>query len=335
MSKDQRDFLFFSQTEQLGYDLETGLISVQSKEKTASLHENRWLTRSPLQLRPASTANALIRVYAEELYSGTYQNIIMIRKVKEVGTKPLFNAPALAYENYPTAEEPIDFVHFTHGSRIRGRNISLTFNAIDSAEGLGQILAVLKHYKIKATFFVNGEFMRRYPAAVKELAESEQEIGSLFYTWFNLADQRYKIDTDFLKQGLARNEDEYREITGRELTLLWRTPYFVINRSVLEAASALHYTLVGTDVDSLDSITRDTGNDSGLYRRGAVLVEEILARKKPGSIINLTVGKPGEHDAASLGRSDYLFQKLDVLINGLIQKGYTIVPVSRLIEAAR
>jgi hypothetical protein len=34
-------------------------------------------------------------------------------------------------------------------------------------------------------------------------------------------------------------------------------------------------------------------------------------------------------------RDDYLFQKLDILINELASRGYDIVPVSTLIQDAR
>jgi hypothetical protein len=48
----------------------------------------------------------------------------------------------------------------------------------------------------------------------------------------------------------------------------------------------------------------------------------------------MTVGKPGDGDPDG-GREDYLFQYLDLLINGLIERGYRIVPVSRLMEISR
>lgn len=334
-ASDVRTFLFFSQSESLGFDAETGLVSQKSRAQTFSLSEGRWVPRSPLKFRTPQTANTIQRAYAENLYAGSYQNIIMLRRVKDVGTKSLFNAPKTAYETIPKTDESMDFEYFTHGSRIRGRNVSLTFNAIDSADGLDEILQILNYYKIKATFFVNGEFLRRYPAAARQLAASGQEIGSLFYTWFNMADQRYRLDTQFLKLGLARNEDEYRDITGKELTLLWRTPYNVVNKAILDASKELRYTLVGADVDSLDTVLPGRGGSESLYRSAPDLVERILAEKKPGSVISMTLGRPSDQDAQGAERKDYLFRHLDVLINGLLEKGYTIVPVSRLIEAAR
>ncbi|MFP4552016.1 MAG: hypothetical protein ACLFNT_14515, partial [Spirochaetales bacterium] len=62
------------------------------------------------------------------------------------------------------------------------------------------------------------------------------------------------------------------------------------------------------------------------------LVERILDVKRPGSIVSMEIGVA---PSASGGREDYLFQRLDVLINGLLAQGYEVVPVSTLLENAR
>ena len=76
---------------------------------------------------------------------------------------------------------------------------------------------------------MNGEFIRRYPDAVREIADSGHEVGSLFYAYFNMTDARFTVDSDFVKSGLARNEDDYYAATGRELSLLWHAPYYIVN----------------------------------------------------------------------------------------------------------
>ena len=88
--------------------------------------------------------------------------------------------PESSTKRFPTGTKPWIFTQFTHGSRIRRREVSLVFNAIDSVEGLTEILGVPSNYGVRATFFVNGEFIRRHPGAVKEIADSGHEVGSLF-----------------------------------------------------------------------------------------------------------------------------------------------------------
>ena len=50
--------------------------------------------------------------------------------------------------------------------------IILAVDALDDASGLSSILYVLKKYKIPATFFINGEFIRRYPKETVQVAKS-------------------------------------------------------------------------------------------------------------------------------------------------------------------
>ena len=256
--------------------------------------------------------------------------MLMVRDAKGFGTNALFPPETVIYEPFPARDEPVDFSNVSHGSRLRRREVSLVFNAVDSAEGLTRILNTLTAYRVRATFFVNGEFIRRYPDAVQEIADSGHEVGSLFYAYFNMTDARFTVDRDFVKSGLARNEDDYYAATGRELSLLWHAPYYIVKSAIIAAAAEMNYTYVGRDLDSYDWVTSSDSNKArGIYLLAADLVERIIAQKKPGSIIPLQVG------AGEGKRDDYLFQKLDILINELARRGYDIVPVSTLIQDAR
>ena len=256
--------------------------------------------------------------------------MVMVRDIREFGTVTLFNPEGLAYESFPATEEPLDFESFAHGSRIRRRQVALVFDAVDSIEGLPTILETLKEYGIRGTFFVGGEAIRRYPAAMSEIAESGHEVGSLFYVNFDMTDERHNLDADFVKLGLARTEDIYFEATGREISLLWHAPYYFVNTDIIAASQEMNYTYVGRDVDTLDWATRENQASSAmLHMSAADLVERIVEKKKPGSIIPILTG------VAEGYREDYLFQRLDLLINGLIKAGYEIVPVSALMETAR
>ncbi|MDR2078339.1 MAG: polysaccharide deacetylase family protein, partial [Treponema sp.] len=190
-------------------------------------------------------------------------------------------------------------------------------------------------YEIRATFFINGDFIRRNPEAVKEIADSGHEVGSLFFTYLNITDPRFEVTQDFIRQGLARNEDDYYAVTGKELSLLWHAPYYFIRDDMIEAAAKMNYQYVGRDVDSLDWVAKR--GDSGinrLYHPAADLVERILEQKKPGSIISMRLGRPDDSREDSR-REDYLFRKLDLLINQLLARGYEIVPVSQIADHAR
>ncbi|MFQ3619889.1 MAG: polysaccharide deacetylase family protein [Spirochaetales bacterium] len=327
--------LSFSQPDQFGF--QEGLIVLQRGNTRLGYNPKTqaWKPQETFSPSPAATGNESFRVFLEPMPSGPFKNLIMVRNLKRPGTYPLFTPKVEPYEPLPEKDEIIDFTNFTHGSRVRGRYVSFVFNAVDSVEGLSEILNTLAAYNIRATFFVNGDFIRRNPGATKELAYSGHEIGSLFYTYFNITDPQFRVTSQFIKQGLARNEDEYYQTTGKELTLLWHTPYYFLRDDIVKAAQEMNYTFIGRDVDSLDwAVKRTDAGKNPLYYSSADLIERILRLKKPGSVISFQVGRPEDGQIGNW-RDDYLFQRLDLLINRLIEKGYQIVPVSVLMDLSR
>lgn len=307
-------------------------VLMKLKERNLAFDESAgaWKGVEQYSVREKSMVSDNYRVYLEGSARGCYANLLMVREARGFGTTPLFPPEATVYEPFPAVDTPVDVTNFSHGSRTRRREVSLVFNAVDSAEGLTSILNTLSAYKVRATFFVNGEFIQRYPDAVKEIAESGHEVGSLFSAYFNMTDSRFTVDRDFVKAGLARNEDDYFSVTGREISLLWHAPYYIVSSETIAAAAAMNYTYVGRDLDSYDWVSASEPNQGrGIYLPAADLVERVVAEKKPGSIIPLQAGV-GEGR-----RGDYLFQKLDIVINEIARRGYDIVPVSMLIEHAR
>ena len=175
-------------------------------------------------------------------------------------------------------------------------------------------------------------FARKGYAAttVREIVEAGHEVGSLFFTHFNMTDARFTVDAEFIKRGLARAEDEYHAVTGQELALLWHAPFYFANSQIIAAGRELKYAYVSRDVDTLDWVTADPGKAAAdIYFPAAELVERIVAKKQPGSILPVLTGRPGGL------REDYLFQKLDLLLDALLSLGYSVVPVSSLMEHAR
>ena len=321
-----------SQPGDFGHARDRDAVLTRVKDRVLAFDEasGGWKAADTYAVREKSLVSDNYRVYLEPSARGSYANMLMVREAKGFGTNALFPPETVLYEPFPTNDEPVDFTNVSHGSRLRRREVSLVFNAVDSAEGLTRILNTLTAYRVRATFFVNGEFIRRYPDAVREIADSGHEVGSLFYAYFNMTDARFTVDRDFVKSGLARNEDDYNAATGRELSLLWHAPYYIVNSGIISAAATMNYTYAGRDLDSYDWVTSSESNQArGIYLRAADLVERIVLQKKPGSIIPLQVG------AGEGRRDDYLFQKLDILINELVGRGYDIVPVSTLIQDAR
>jgi len=325
-------FLFFSQPGEYGFSKATRNVIVKQGGDIREYDPVQKTWKSARLFDPGSPKmySPNYRIYLEKSEAGSYRNLVMVRDKIGYGTKQLFKPPETLYEDFPLVDEKVDYVNFTHGSRLRRREVSLVFNAIDTVEGLTDVLNTLAEYNIRTTFFINGEFIRRHPGAVREIADAGHEVGSLFYIHFNMTDVRYQMDKEFIKRGLARNEDDYFQVTRRELSLLWHAPYYFVNSKIIEAANEMNYIHVGRDIDSLDWVTAEQASkSSGVYLPSVELVKRIMELKRPGSIISIRIGQTDGK------REDYLFHNLDVLINGLISRGYTIVPVSLLIDHAK
>ena len=276
-----------------------------------------WAAAARFEAKERSLVSDSFRVYLEVLPQGTYRNMVMVRGLRSPGTSALLAREEGGYEPFPSADEPVDFSNFSHGSRIRQREVALVFDVVENIEGLPVVLEALARYGLRCTFFVNGEAVRRYPDAVREIAESGHEVGSLFYAWFDMTDSRFQVDDEFIRRGLARNEDDYHAATGRELSLLWHAPWYFASSGILAASRQMNYTYVGRDVDPLDWVARQSPlAASGLYLRSADLVERLIRQKKPGSVIPIQVGRPEG------GREDYLFHDLELLIDALVRGGY-------------
>lgn len=124
------------------------------------------------------------------------------------------------------------------------KKASLIFDAASDAKGIGRILYILNKYDACGTFFINGEFIQRYPLETKLLSDSGNICASMFFCNVDLLNTTYMVDSDFIRQGLARNEDDFYMVTGKELSILWHAPFNRYNSVIKEAGSKSGYLYV-------------------------------------------------------------------------------------------
>ena len=218
---------------------------------------------------------------------------------------------------------------FKETEQVVGDNkkVALIFDAMDSAEGLPEILSVLSDFNIKGTFFINGEFIRRYPLETKQIASTENECASGFYSTADLTAKNFVIDSDFIKRGLARNEDEFFAATGKELGLLWHAPYYHSNELMRKAGDDAGYRYADAFVEVNDRLTfEECASLNKKYLSSGELIDSLVQNLKDGMIIPVSVGK------CTGTRKDYLYEKVDLLISAILDAGYEIVPVRVLLN---
>jgi len=278
----------------------------------ASNGTSAWSPVNNAQVRQASLASDRFRIFLQpQSAAGYYRNIPMIRSMQSTGT--------LSLVSRHTANSSYNL--------NRPAQIALCFDLYDDDTGLPLVLAALRRHNINATFFLNGEFIRRNPAGVSLIANSGHETGNMFYSPIDLSDTRYRITQDFIARGLARNEDEFHRATGRELFILWHPPFYRSSAFVNAAAASAGYTTIERTIDSGDYVSREDALRLNLRQvPPAEMIEQILQRAEAGAVIPVRLGLlPG-------GRDEYLFQRIDVLIDALLRSGFEIVPVSSVIR---
>ena len=272
---------------------------------------NPWVQVTNPQLRDVSVSSERYRVYLENQSSGYYKNIPMIRNIASFNTVSLVSG------------------HSTSSFYEQGRQmqIALCFDLYDDETGLSRVLNALRRYNITATFFMNGDFIRRNPSAAAAIAEAGHEAASLFYAPIDLSDSRYMVTPEFIAQGLARNEDEFFRVTGKELSLLWHPPFYRSSALINTAAETSGYITVTRDIDPGDWLSRDEALRLSIRQIGASeTIEQIIQKRKTGAVVPVRLGlQPG-------GKDEYLYQRIDVLLDALIRSGCSIVPVSAVIS---
>lgn len=282
--------LFLSQCKSATWDKTSkNIIALTDSYKEYFVYDevkNVWQKTYSCEPLKAQVQNQEYRIYKAEAKNSRYDNGIYVRHLSgKVNTFALYKEAMK--------------------KSASKKKIALAFDLMNSADGVNTILALCEKYDIKPTFFINGEFIRRYPKEVKKIASSGAEAASMFYTCTDLTVKDFEINEDYIKRGLARNEDEYFAVTGKELSLLWHAPFYKSNKMIRDAGSQAGYSYIEFPVeeDSIDS------------KAGKTLESQIIP---------ITVG------AKSDSEKNEFYTKLELLINSLMDGDYEIVSVSGL-----
>ena len=182
--------------------------------------------------------------------------------------------------------------------------VSLTFDAAWGNEDTEQLIEILGKYNVKATFFVCGFWVVKYPESVKALHDAGHEI-------MNHSDDHAhfsKLSAEEIVRNVTACNEKIARITGVTPTL-FRPPYGEYDDNVISTINSMGMYAIQWDVDSLD--WKDLSADQ--------IKERVLKRVGPGSIVLF-------HNAAKNTPA-----ALPGIIEGLLAEGYKIIPVSEII----
>lgn len=184
--------------------------------------------------------------------------------------------------------------------------IAISFDAAWGADDTDDLLAILKKHNIKTTFFLVGDWVRKYPEEVKRIAAAGHDIGN----HSNKHPYMTKLSEEKMREEIMAAHEEMKNLTGIEMDL-FRPPYGDYNSKVIEVGEQCGYYSIQWDVDSLD--WKEYGREA--------LVDKVLHHKNlgNGSIVLF-------HNNAK-----YTKDALDEILTGLEGQGYEIIPISQLI----
>lgn len=270
----------------------------------------RWSQSGEATERDAVLQSAHHRVFLGETSNADYENALYVRRLrKKAATKALF-----AESVQQSAPK---------------KKVALAFDAYGNADGVPAVLTALSQYQAPGTFFLNGEFIRRYPNETKQIAASGHECASMFFSLSAFEGERFVIDENFVRRGLARNEDEFSACTGQELSLLWHIPAYKENMSAFRFAQKSGYCVVHSAVRPHDLTSLEQSALTGAeYITAAAIIDRCIATlaKTGGGIVPVALG------LLSGTRESYLYTHIDLLISALLDEGYEIVPVRSFIR---
>ena len=196
---------------------------------------------------------------------------------------------------------------------LRARRIALTFDDGPNPLITPRLLDMLDAHSARATFFLIGRNVQRWPQLAAEIAARGHEIGnhSQNHLLLPLLPQR------MLLREMRRADNAIHAATGTR-PRLFRPPMGWFNRRMLRTLATHGYQPVLGDVYPQDTTRPGSG----------VIVDRVMARLAPGSIVIM-------HDG-SMSRADRT-QSIDAmaaLLPRLVAGGWTMGTVSELLAAA-
>jgi peptidoglycan/xylan/chitin deacetylase (PgdA/CDA1 family) len=249
-------------------------------------------------------------------------------------------APALAVTSFGLPPS------FNNGS-VDKKLVAITFDGGSYANAAQEILDTLRSRNVKATMFLTGEFMRKYPDVVRAIVADAHEVGNHLYSHPHLTsweqDQTQTTLSSVTPQMIARELDNtntaFRKLTGADLPPIWRAPYGEQNRQVCLWAQVAGWLHIGwrqgrTWRQNLDSNDWIPNEESPGYHAPEEVLDKIMsmADEQPGGInggiILMHLG------TARKSSDQYVHRFLGTLIDRLTERGYRFVTVGEMLGAS-
>lgn len=184
------------------------------------------------------------------------------------------------------------------------KNISIGFDAAWGADKTEKIMDICDQFGVKATFFLVGFWVEKYPDITKKIAERGFEIG----THSNSHPDMTKLSQSQQELELTTSINLIEQTAGTKVKL-FRCPYGAYNDTLLTTAENLGLVTIQWDVDSLDW--------KGLS--AMEITTRVVNGVRNGSII------------LCHNNSDHILDALPIMLDRLQKRQFKLVPIGDLI----
>lgn len=157
------------------------------------------------------------------------------------------------------------------------KNLYLTFDAGYENGYTAGILDVLKKHDVKAAFFLVGNYLKTSPELVKRMVSEGHTVGN--HT-FSHPDMSAISTEDAFREELSKLEDEYKNVTGKEMLKFYRPPQGKYSETNLKMAKELGYKTIFWSLAYVDWYESDQPTREEAF-------DKLIPRVHPGAIVLL------------------------------------------------
>lgn len=211
----------------------------------------------------------------------------------------------------PPPSKPKNDTNEKKDTKSRPR-VALTFDDGPDHKYTEQILDILKEYDVKATFFLVGTQVKKYPEIAKRIVDEGHALGNHSWSHADLT----KLSAKDLAQQIDKTQQIIKQATGVSPRLM-RAPYGALSKSVLETIHKADMKHVAWTVDTKDWAGTSV---SDMYKN------VMSNTRKDGIILMHSFG--GRKDAL-----DHTVKLLPKIIKDLQKDGYDLVTVDEMIDS--
>jgi peptidoglycan/xylan/chitin deacetylase (PgdA/CDA1 family) len=200
--------------------------------------------------------------------------------------------------------EPISVDEIPRGKGRAPKVVALTFDDGPWPHSTDRILAILRRFHVRATFFMVGTQVESYPGIVRRVAAGGHEIGNHS---FDHPDGFASLEDGHIAEEMAQTIAELADLGA--VPTAFRPPGGSYDDGVVEEARSQGMRVVLWDVDPRDWV-------SGVPAK--LIASSVLRKVQPGSIVLL-------HDGG--GDAAHTIKALPDVIRKLRHRGYRFVVI--------